>query len=153
VTTLVSNTGPLIALGGIHRLDLLASLFDAVAIPAQVAAEVQAGGSSQLGVAAWQVAHWVQVIHSPSPPDALLTAVLDIGESAAIALAQNLQPSVLLMDEAKGRQIARHGYGLPVVGTGRILVEAKSAGLIPAVRPFIEAIRANASSSKPSPPD
>ena len=47
------------------------------------------------------------------------------------------------MDEARGRRVARDIYSLTVVGTGRVLVEAKRAGLIPIVAPLIEAIRNN----------
>ena len=47
------------------------------------------------------------------------------------------------MDEARGRRVARDVYGLQVVGTGRVLVEAKRAGLVVSVKPLIEAIRNN----------
>ena len=47
------------------------------------------------------------------------------------------------MDESRGRRVARDIYGMKVVGTGRILIEAKRAGLLAAVRPSLEAIREN----------
>jgi predicted nucleic acid-binding protein len=47
------------------------------------------------------------------------------------------------MDEARGRRVARDVYGLKVIGTGRVLVEAKRAGLIPQVAPLVSAIRAS----------
>jgi predicted nucleic acid-binding protein len=47
------------------------------------------------------------------------------------------------MDEIKGRKIARDIYKLHVIGTGRILVEAKRAGLISEVRPFLQRMRGN----------
>lgn len=78
-----------------------------------------------------------------TPPDPLLTSLLDLGESRAIELALRHKSSVLLMDEARGRRVARDVYGLQVVGSGRILVEAKQAGLIDSVGPLIHAVRGN----------
>ena len=46
------------------------------------------------------------------------------------------------MDEVKGRRVARDVYGLAVIGTGRVLVEARRASLISEVRPLIEQMRA-----------
>ncbi len=76
-------------------------------------------------------------------PDPLLTSLLDLGESRAIELALRHPPTVLLMDETRGRRVARDVYGLQVVGTGRVLVEAKHAGFLASVKPLIEAIRNN----------
>lgn len=140
---IVCNSGPLIALGGIDRLELLRDLFGRVLVPVEVADEWQAGGLSQTGVAALRRATWIEVETLPSPPDPLLTSLLDLGETRAIELAKNHQPAVLLMDEARGRKVARDVYGLQVVGTGRVLAEAKHAGLIVRVKPLIEAMRAN----------
>lgn len=143
MSTIVCNSGPLIALGGIDQLGLLRSLFGTVSIPAEVAAECQAGGISKVGLRAFQEASWLRIVELETTPDPLLTSLLDLGESRAIELALRDQPSVLLMDEARGRRVARDVYGLKVVGTGRILVEAKRAGAVPAVKPLIESIREN----------
>ena len=43
MNTLVSNTGPLIALGGIDRLDILASVFTTVIVPEPVHQEIMQG--------------------------------------------------------------------------------------------------------------
>lgn len=143
MSTVVCNSGPLIALGGIDHLHLLRGLFGRVSVPREVQAECLASGSSQTGRDAIQTASWLEIIDLASPPDPLLTSLLDVGESRAIELAQRLKADVLLMDETRGRRVARDIYSLTVVGTGRLLVEAKRAGLVPAVAPLIEAIRAN----------
>jgi hypothetical protein len=118
-------------------------LFGTVSIPLEVEAECLAGGVTGTGREAIQGAPWLQRVDLGTAPDPLLTSLLDLGESRAIELALKLKADVLLMDEARGRRVARDIYSLTVVGTGRVLVEAKRAGLIPLVAPLIEAIRNN----------
>ena len=76
-----------------------------------------------------------------APIDPFLTAELDAGEAAVIALARELSLPVL-MDERKGRKIAVLAFNVAVFGTGRILVEAKRHGFIERVRPAMEQMRA-----------
>lgn len=54
---------------------------------------------------------------------------LDLGERAALALAVARQPSILLIDERKGTEVAR-SQGLAVTGTLGILDEAARRQLI-----------------------
>ena len=68
---------------------------------------------------------------------------LDPGETAAIALACRLKADVLLMDEKRGREAARH-CGLVVAGVLGELVHAKLAGWIPNVRDEIRRLRLDA---------
>jgi uncharacterized protein len=143
MTSVVCNSGPLIALGGIDRLDLLRDLFEQVSVPAQVVAEWRQGGQRQTGLDALQRATWINEVAATTQPDPLLTSLLDMGEAFAIDLAKRSGPSLLLMDEAKGRRIARDIFGLQVIGTGRVLVEAKRAKLIIEVAPLITEIRSN----------
>jgi predicted nucleic acid-binding protein len=139
----VCNSGPLIALGGIDRLGLLQDLFGVVRIPEEVATEWRQGGKESTGIDALLRATWIEIEALPYAPDPLLVSLLDLGEARAIELAMRHRPCVLLMDESRGRRVARDIYGLQVVGTGRILIEAKRAGLLAAVRPSLEAIREN----------
>lgn len=139
----VCNSGPLIALGGIDRLDLLRDLFGVVRVPEEVATECRHGGTKSTGLEALHRATWIETEALPHAPDPLLVSLLDIGEARAIELAMRHQPCVLLMDESRGRRVARDIYGLQVVGTGRVLVEAKRAGFLAAVRPSLEEIREN----------
>lgn len=138
---IVCNSGPLIALGGIDRLELLRDLFGQVLVPTEVVDEWQKGGIQKTGLEALQGASWIETRAIPSPCDPLLVSLLDLGEARAIELARQLQPALLLMDEARGRRVARDVYGLQVIGTGRVLIEAKRAGLIAQVEPLVSAIR------------
>ncbi len=68
---------------------------------------------------------------------------LDPGETAAIALACQLKAGVLLVDERRGREAARH-VGLSVAGVLGELIHAKLAGWIPNVRSEIQRLRLEA---------
>jgi len=139
--SVVCDAGPLIALSGIGQAGLLHGLFGEVLVSGKVRDEVEAGGTTGAGANLFADAPWIRVIHLTDPPDPLLETLLDQGEAETIALALQSSAALILMDERKGRKIARSIYGLAVIGTGRLLTEAKKAGLIPAVRPLIDQMR------------
>ena len=53
---IISNTGPLIALATIDRLDILKNLFGKVVVPEAVHYELLEGGSLQAGTSSYQQA-------------------------------------------------------------------------------------------------
>jgi predicted nucleic acid-binding protein len=65
--------------------------------------------------------------------------VLDAGEAAAILLAQETACRFLLIDERRGRAIARR-RGIPVVGVAGVLLAAKRRGLPASVEPVLTAL-------------
>lgn len=65
---------------------------------------------------------------------------LDRGEAEVLALAQELPVDLVILDERLARRHARH-LGLPLTGTLGVLLRAKQAQYIPALRPLIAAIR------------
>ncbi|MBF0604796.1 MAG: DUF3368 domain-containing protein [Nitrospirae bacterium] len=67
-------------------------------------------------------------------PDPLLIAELDRGGAAVISLARIRLPCLTVIDEKRGRRIARHVYGLAVKGTAGLLVEARRRGLLDNLR-------------------
>lgn len=73
-------------------------------------------------------------------PDPVVTAelagVLDPGEAQAISLAEQPTTRFLLIDDAKGRKIARR-RGIPVVGVAGVLLAAKSEGMLALVAPVL----------------
>ena len=76
-----------------------------------------------------------------APLDPLLDSVLDSGEASVIQLAKENNVDLVLIDERKGRKIAREVYDLRVIGSARILVEAKHKGYLDNVEKAIAAMR------------
>lgn len=140
----VSDTSPLIALSRIGQLDLLRALYGEVYIPATVAeeafAQAHAPGAPEIAARKWIV------VRVPTHTDLLpaLAGELDAGEAAAIALAVEIDTKLLLMDERRGRRAASR-LGLSVVGVLGILLEAKQQGMIPRLRPLLDALRTSES--------
>ncbi len=126
----ICNTGPIIALSLIDCLDILRHLFEFVAVPEAVHKEILEGGTANAGLANYRKAKWIKVMSLSNPVDPLLITSLDAGEAAVIGLARELSINLVLVDERKARRIARTIYGLHVVGSVRVLVEAKKRGLL-----------------------
>jgi len=70
----------------------------------------------------------------------LLQESLGAGESEAIVLAQELHAKYVLIDDALARRKAEH-IGLRLTGTLGVLLMAKDAGLISAVKPIFGELR------------
>ncbi len=134
---IVTNTGPLIALSLVERLDILHALYEPVLVPAPVHAEMLHGGKTAQGVQAYSRAVWLNVQSLIAEVEPLLQATLDAGEASVIQLARERAIPLVLIDERKGRKIARAVYDLRVIGTAGILLQAKRQGLISQVAPLL----------------
>jgi predicted nucleic acid-binding protein len=128
----VTNAGPVIALGKLNRLDLLASLFGEVQIHHAVYREVVIEGlvrgapDARVVQLFWQQQDWPIV----DVPEAMRVAyapqvILDPGEIEVLAFAQALPESLVLLDDEVARAEVRH-LGLPVRGTLGILAQSHS---------------------------
>jgi hypothetical protein len=134
---IISDTSALSALAETGLLDILPSLVGQVTITQAVLRECQdAGAPTELR--AWIAAtpHWLIVV--PDPTDFLPeTGVLGNGEASSITLArQHRQGSQIILDEKRGRSIAR-ALGLKMTGVLALVASAAQAGWVD----FEEAIR------------
>lgn len=141
MSRIVCNSGPLIALGILGRLDILKFLFDEVMVPEAVRNEIEQGGTKLSGLADFQKANWIKIVPPDQKHDQLLFSLLDAGEAAVISLALKEKAAIVLIDERKARKVARDIYGLQPIGTVRILVEAKKKNLLPEIASQFEKLR------------
>jgi predicted nucleic acid-binding protein len=128
----VTDTTPLITLAGVGLLELLPLLYDKVWAPRIVINEYQAKApptEPDLAQVSWLTVVDAVIIDPTLP-------LLDVGEAAALSLAQTIRARLILLDERKARRIAAR-MGLRVAGTLAVLLRAKQRGLIVAIRPYI----------------
>jgi hypothetical protein len=137
----ICNTGPIVALSIIDRIDILRQLFEFVAVPEAAHKEVPGGGAINAGLANYRKVKWIKVITPSNPVDPLLRTSLDVGDAAVIGLAKELSVNLVLIDERKARRIARTIYGLHVIGSARVLVEAKRRGVLGNVGAALQTMR------------
>ncbi len=135
----VVNASPLILLGKINQPRLPARLASQVVIPYEVAAEIKAGPASD-PARNWLESEGGASVARPMTLDLRVVAWdLGHGETAVISRALSEPGAVCLLDDRAARDCAQL-FGAKVRGTGGVLLLAKRAGLIPAVRPGIKAL-------------
>lgn len=124
----VADTSPLRYLVLISAIEILPQLFGVVFVPDIVQGELRHLRAPAV-VRHWAEAapSWVTVVPTPSVQDADLRA-LDAGERAAIALAVEMRPDLVLIDDRAG-VVAARARGLEVTGTLGLLDRAARRGL------------------------
>jgi len=129
----VSNAGPLIALGKLGQLSLLLTLYGAILIPREVYNEVVINGLRLGADDAPAVDFLVQQGHirvvevvMPSPLPAWALS-LDAGEIEVIVLGQQQAADWVLIDNEHARKAARQ-VGLPLKGSIELWFEAWRQG-------------------------
>jgi predicted nucleic acid-binding protein len=133
----VADSGPLIALGRLDLLPLLAHVFEQAQIPQAVLAECTARPEL---IDARRIAAAVQSgILTPCDARPIQVPGLEAGESAAIGRALEIEAG-LLADDMAARQHAA-ALGLVVIGTLGVLVQAKRKGLVPDIRALVGRLR------------
>jgi predicted nucleic acid-binding protein len=139
---IVSDAGPLIIFARLGRLSLLRDVTGHLTIPLAVNAEIMVNQGTMPGAAEIAQADWIvrETIADQSLLP-LLAGSLHEGEREAIALAAE-RNAQLLMDEIRGRRVATQ-LGIEVIGSLRILAEAKRIGIIESVGPLLKEMRSN----------
>lgn len=137
---IVSDTSPINNLAAINQLALLRQLYNTVVIPEGVYRELTEPDFPVAGAIEVQSFDWIQ---TRQVTNRILVEVLqhelDIGEAEAIALSLELEADQVLIDERRGRIVAAR-LNLRYTGILGILVEAKGQGLIPAIKPLLDAL-------------
>ena len=83
---------------------------------------------------------WVE-IHAATDKihQRILEMQVDKGEASAIALALEIEDSLIILDDYKARKTAEH-LGLKITGTIGVIVKAKLNGVISSIKPFLAKI-------------
>ncbi len=137
---LVADASALIALATCDSLTLLESVFGNVLVPEVVYNEVTSFEKPQsMRLQAYlkgkvrpvDMQHYVY-----------LDAFADAGETQAMLLYKEMAADYLLIDDKRGRKVAKINQ-IKTIGSLGVLLQAKRAGLIPCIAPLIEQIAAS----------
>jgi predicted nucleic acid-binding protein len=129
----VIDSSQLIVFQRIEQFDLLCALLRPVYIPPAVRREVFG--------AADPLPEWIEERQLIQPlASQIVASRLGPGESEAIALALELRATELVLDDLAARRLAQSLH-IAVIGSAGLLLRAKTKGLIPEVRPLMEAMQ------------
>ncbi len=137
---LVCDTTVLLYLGRIGQANLLPALFDQVYIPQAVLLELDMSRLTRGDTIDPRSLDWPIIVPVPQESiDHLPSNRLGRGERAVIAYASTSGAVIAGLDDWQARQLAK-AMELPVIGTLGVLLRAKRSGLVPEVRPLVDAI-------------
>ena len=140
----VSNTSPITNLAAVGYLPVLEKLYGQITVPEEVRDELVLGGHGNNPGAHEIVSEPWFVIESVTAQerDRLVQTYpdLDSGEAAALVLAVIRSADLVLLDDKAARQAAT-ALHLRRVGVVGILLAAKTAGLVPLVKPILDDLR------------
>lgn len=141
MANIVCNTSPIQYLYQIGLLRLLPALVGQVIVPPAVVEEIAAGRAAGVHLPDLAILDWV-VIRSPVGASALpLVNDLGPGETQVLLLALELREAVVILDDGLARWVAET-LNLRLTGTLGLLLDAKRAGLVPAVAPLLDQLQA-----------
>ena len=131
-----ADASPLIGLAAAGAFDVLRELFGTVTITRLVKEEIARGadlpGARELDGALRT--GWIRV--APTPLGTWHFGELDAGEASTLALAHAHDGALVLMDDTRGRAQAA-ALGLEALDVADLLLAAKRAGHVAAVRPLV----------------
>lgn len=131
---LVADCSALIALASCDGLHLLDALFGTVIVPEAVYREAVVGDKPE----AQQLKEYLQgkVRKIDAVGSVLLDGFSDLGETEAMLLYKQYSADKLLIDDKRGRRMAKINY-ISTIGSLGVLLAAKQAGLIDQIFPFV----------------
>ncbi len=139
IEEVVVDASPLITLFRSRQAELLPRLFKHIVVPEAVWTEVVVDerddpAARELGDQAWPLRE--NVLVSPR----VEAWNLGVGETAVLSHALTRPPMRAVIDDADARRCART-LGIPMLGTGGVLILAKHRGLLPSVSSGLEKLR------------
>ena len=127
---IVSDTSCLILFYKIGELELLHKVFGRIIITEAVAKEFKK-----------LIPHWIDIINPTTNLHIELQGFLGAGEATSISLAKEFKEALLIIDESKGRKVAKE-LGIAITGSLGVLLAAKNKDIISSLKPIIQRISA-----------
>lgn len=127
---IISDTSCLIALDRIGKLELLQKLFNTIITTPEVKYEF---GKD---LPTWILIREVNNNNKKKE----LQSIVDLGEASALALAIETPQSLLIIDERKGRKLAKD-LNIKIIGTLRLILMAKQKGFLSSVTETVSELR------------
>jgi predicted nucleic acid-binding protein len=138
---IVSDTTAITHLAKINLLGMLHALYEEILIPEAVHYELSQVNPAQVGALQVLNSPWIKVVAVKNRIVVTkLQSTLDLGESEAIALAIERKADVLIIDEVKGRAVAKQ-LVTKIIGMAGVLIEAKKLGVIQSIKPHLLALK------------
>lgn len=137
---LVADSSALIALATCDSLNLLEDIFGKVLVPEAVYAEVTSLDKPQSERLRSYLKGKVRAVDMQR--FIYLDAYADAGETQAMLLYKEVAADYLLIDDKRGRKVARINQ-IQTIGSLGVLLQAKRVGLIPSVAPLLAQISAS----------
>jgi hypothetical protein len=137
----ICNTSPLQYLYQVDLLHALQALAGQIVIPPAVAEELAAGRTAGVSLPDPTTLDWITIRRPTSAAAVPLVTDLGPGEAEVLMLALEAREAVVILDDALARRAAAM-LGLRVTGTLGLLLDAKRAGLIPAITPILDQLHA-----------
>ncbi len=126
----ISDTSCLIVLDKINALSVLKDLYSRVLITPEVQEEYGE-----------ELPAFIEIIPTKDKKYySLLKSIVDPGEASSLALALEIDDSILIIDDLKGRKIAQK-VGIRFTGTLGVILAAKDKGTIQNVAPLLDEIK------------
>jgi predicted nucleic acid-binding protein len=126
---IIADTSCFIVLSKTGQLGLLYQLFGNIIATPEVAEEFGE-----------ELPDWVEIVAAKdAQKHKLLETQVDKGEASAMALALEVENSLLIIDDYKARKLA-HTHNIDYTGTIGIFILAKHKGIIDCIKPILAKI-------------
>lgn len=137
----ICDTSPLQYLYQLGLLQILPDLAGRIVVASAVEEELQVG--RELGVLLPDLGSldWVEIRRPKSRPAIPLINDLGPGETETLMLSLESPDSVAVLDDALARRVAEV-LEIQFTGTLGLLLDAKQARLVPAIRPLLDQLQA-----------
>jgi len=136
----ICNTSPMQYLHQLELLHILPELAGQILVPKAVVQELDVGKKLGLNLPELSTLEWVTV-RQPSSLSALTLVInLGRGETEVLMLALESNDPIVILDDGLARWMAKT-LKIRLTGTLGLLIDAKKAGLVPAIEPLLNQLQ------------